>query len=85
MITVQELEKQVWEKDGVRIVIRDRATSKVREFEFKNRANERSSIANFLKNRIHPRVDDREVVVVDGKGNVPNGNRLLKTLRESYN
>ena len=84
-MTIQELEKQVWEQDKVRIIIRDRATSKVRKYERRNAAKENWSITGFLTNRIHPLVAEKEVVVIDGKGSVPHGRTLLKTLRESYN
>lgn len=84
-MTVQELEQQVWEQDKVRIIVRDRATSTVREYERRNKAKEGWSITGFLTSRIFPLVSNREVVVVDGKGNVPHGRTLLKTLRESYN
>ncbi len=85
MITVQELEKQVWKLDGVRIVIRDRATSKVQKCWHKRAARENWSITKFLAKRIRPLVAEREVVVINGEAAVANGKMLLKTLRASYN
>jgi len=85
MITVQELEKQVWKLDGVRIIIRDRAVSKVRKFGYKRAAKEKWSITKFLASRIRPLVAEREVVVINGKAAVANGKMFLKTLRASYN
>ena len=51
-MTVDELEKKVWEQDGVRIVVRDRATATVNEYLQTNAAQENWRITQFLTNRI---------------------------------
>lgn len=84
-MTVQEFESRVWEVDTVRIVIRDRQTQSVGAYSQKNAAKENWNITGYLKNRISPLIGDREVVVLDGKGKIPNGRTLLKTIRLSYN
>lgn len=84
-MTIQKFEKKVWEVDKVRIVIRDRQTQKVSTYEQKNAAKENWNITGYLKNRISPLIGDREVVVLDGKGKIPNGRTSLKTIRLSYN
>lgn len=84
-MTIADFEKKVWEKDKVRIVIRERSTRKVNAYSSKNAAKENWNVAQFLRNRISPLIEGREVVVVDGSGDVPHGRKLLKTIRESYN
>ena len=84
-MTVQELEKKVWDQDHVRIVVRDRSNVKVKEYDQKRAAQENWRITQFLNNRIAPLVKDREVAVIDGDGKMPNGNIQLKTIRLSYN
>ncbi len=84
-MTIVELEKTVWEQDGIRIVVRDRSLTKVDVYPHKNAAKENWSITQFLRNRITPLVEGREVAVVEGSGRVANGKKLLKTIRESYN
>ncbi len=84
-MTIGELEKTVWELDGVRIVVRDRSETKVDAYPHSNAAAEDWSITQFLRNRISPVVEGREVAVVEGGGKVANGRKLLKTIRESYN
>jgi len=84
-MTIAELEKKVWDQDGVRIVVRDRLTVSVGKYARRNAAQETWSIKKFLNNRINPLVKEREVVVLDGKGKIPHGRTLLKTVRLSYN
>lgn len=84
-MTIRELEQRVWEQDKVRIAIRDRATARVGNYTYRNAAQGNWRITQFLTNRILPLVSDREVIVMDGKGNVPHGGTQLRTLRESYN
>lgn len=84
-MTVEELEKKVWDQDGIRIVVRDRSNAKVKEYNQKKAAQDNWRITQFLHNRIAPLVKDREVAVIDGDGKVPNGNMKLYTIRQSYN
>jgi hypothetical protein len=84
-MTIQQLEKKVWQQDGIRIVVRDRSTSKVGDYTRTNKAGENSQITTFLKNRITPLVGDKQVVVLGGDGEVVHGRTQLKTIRESYN
>jgi len=84
-MTVAELEKKVWDQDGVRIVVRDRLTAPVGKYTRQYAAQATWSIRKFLDNRINPLVKGREVVVLDGKGKIPNGRTLLMTIRRSYN
>ena len=84
-MTVAELEKKVWDQDGVRIVLRDRSRARVGKYIRQNAARETWSIKKFLDNRINPLVREKEVVVLDGKGKIPHGRTLLKTIRLSYN
>jgi len=84
-MTVQELETKVWEQDRIRIIVRDRSTGMVGQYRHRNAAQENWRITQFLNTRIGPLVKDREVVVLDGTGEVPHGRTLLKSVRQSYN
>lgn len=84
-MTIQELEKKVWDQDRIRIVVRDRSTAKIGTYTHRNAAQENWRITQFLSSRISPLVRDREVAVLDGQGNLAHGRTLLKTLRQSYN
>lgn len=84
-MTIKELEKKVWDQDRVRIVLRDRSTVKVGKYIYQYAAQETWSIKKFLDNRINPLIEDREVVVLDGKGKIAHRGTSLKTIRLSYN
>lgn len=84
-MTIVELEKTVWEQDRVRIVVRDRSATRVTAYPHKNAAKENWSVTQFLRNRINPIVESREVAVVEGSGKIANGKKLLRTIRDSYN
>ncbi|MGB2937816.1 MAG: hypothetical protein WBD05_06420 [Phycisphaerae bacterium] len=83
-MTVQELEDKVLEQDGIRIVIRDAATAKVKTYCHKNAAQLSWRITQFLQKRIVPLLNGQEVVVLDGNGEQPHGGRLLSSIRASY-
>jgi len=83
-MTVQEIENKVWEQDGNRIIVRDRSSATVGKYVHRNTAQGRWRITESLNSRIGRLVKDREVVVLDGKGKMPNGRTLLKTIRQSY-
>jgi len=84
-MTVKELEKKVWDQDRVRIVLRDRSMATVGKYTYQKAVQETWSIKKFLDNRINRLVNDKEVVVLDGKGEIAHRGTLLKTIRLSYN
>jgi hypothetical protein len=83
-MTVKELEAKVWEQDGVRMIVRDRSKLKTKEYGQVKAAQGSWSIKRFIRNRIEPLVKDKEVVIIDGNGNIPHGKTLLKKVRKSY-
>ena len=84
-MTVRELEDKVWDQDRIRIVIREHSSAQMSPYRYSNAAQENWRITQFLRNRVHPLIESREVVVLAGNGEVPHGRTLLRTLRESYN
>jgi hypothetical protein len=84
-MTIEELEKKVWDQDHIRIIVRDRSNATVKEYNQKRAAQDNWRITQFLKNRIAPLIKDREAAVIDGDGKIPHGNIKLNTIRQSYN
>lgn len=83
---VKELEDKVWEQDGIRIVVRDSCTAKVKSYTQKNAAQENWNISKYIQSRIRNLLGNTtEVVVLKGDGEHAHGRTLLKTIRESYN
>lgn len=83
-VEIAAFESMVWRLEGVRIVVRDWSDDRIRGYGYRNKANRSWRIATFLTNRIAPYTLDREVVVVDGWGELPHGNTRLHSLRNSY-
>ena len=83
-MNVKEFEDAVWAKERIRIVIRAAANRVVKKYDYKNAAQENRSVTELLQGRIQKRVGDLEVVVIQGNGEQPRGNVILRTLRDSY-
>jgi len=67
-MTVQDLEDKVWSMDGIRVVIRAAANTKVKDYTHKNAAQGNWRITQFLDKRIYPLLKGQEVIVLEGNG-----------------
>jgi hypothetical protein len=83
---VTDLEDAVWDVEGIRIVIRasTKSTRVMLAYNFKKAAPQTWTVSEWFENRVRPRTGSREVVVIGGDGEQPNGNMKLRTLRSSY-
>ena len=81
---VQELEDKVWTQDGIRIVVRAASAAEVRQYAHKKAAEVNWRVTEFLEKRINPLLDGKEVIVLEGNGEQPNGNSRLGSIRQSY-
>ncbi len=77
-------EQQVWEVEGIRIVVRADENDELKDYGYKRAAPETWSTREFLENRIEPLVGDRKVVVIRGDGQKSHGAVKLRNLRASY-
>ena len=83
-MTVQEFEDKVWEVEGIRIVIRANTKDSVTAYNYQNAAQETWRVTQWLKNRIRPKLRNKQVALVEGNGEEPHGRTILRTLRKSY-
>ena len=83
-MNVIEFEQRVFEIEEVRLVIRAPSTAEVEDFDFQRSAATGTSITEWIRQRIEPRIGDYTVVVVDGSGSIPHGRTRMSRLRESY-
>ena len=80
-----KFEQKVFEKEGVRIVIRADSEAKVEKFDYQRCATGSMTLADWLSKRIYPLTGKYEVVVVNGRGETdPHGKTHMETLRDSY-
>lgn len=80
-----EFEKKVWDVEGVRVVLRANPDTEVVDYDYKYAANEVWSIAEFLEKRISKYTNEIPVIVIQGDGQEPHGNVILRTIRGKYN
>ena len=83
-MNVKEFEDAVWATEGIRIAIRATANREVENYDYKQAAPHSWRTSELLQGRIRPLVGDLEVVVIQGNGEQPRGNVILRTLRASY-
>tara|TARA_B100000700_G_scaffold331223_2_gene462419 strand:+ start:6894 stop:7163 length:270 start_codon:yes stop_codon:yes gene_type:complete len=83
-MTVKEFEEAVWQLEGIRLVIREASGAEVADYDYDRAAYRTHSITEWLRNRIYPRLDGLEAVVINGYGEIPNGRTRLDNLRATY-
>lgn len=88
MTSVYDYERQVFEKEGVRIVIRSNGNGvELPDYGYQRQASDNTRLSDFLANRIDSTLDgfNLSYSVVSGDGNASvHGNTKLEKLRESY-
>lgn len=86
-VTIKEFEEQVWNIEGIRIVVRviDTTRSRIEPYEYIRRAARNWRVTTWLSHRITRYVGtEQEVVVLMGNGGIAHGRTLLQTVRGSY-
>jgi hypothetical protein len=81
---VWEFEQAVWHIDHLRLVIRASRDGEVADFTQVNGAAAKTSLTEYLKTRIEPRINGSQYIVIDGNGETPHGKTSMETLRQSY-
>ena len=83
-MNVAEFEQKIFEVEEVRLVVRAPAGTQIGDYDFQRCAASGTSVTEWLKQRVWPRVNGLEVVVVDGSGAYPHGRTRMSTLRDTY-
>ena len=84
-ITASELEEQIYDREGVRIVIRAGKDTRFAPYDYERKASATMSKNSWYMSRVKPILGDYEGEVVDGTGDIPHGRTQMKKIRESYN
>ena len=83
-MTVWEFEEAVWNMETIRIVLRADRDEVVGDYLFERQSAGNTTMSAFLQGRITERLNGKDFFVVDGHGEWPHGNTLLRTVRDSY-
>jgi hypothetical protein len=82
---VWKFEQKVFEKEGVRLVVRAPSEAAVAPFKYDRAAKGSTRINDWLETRIYPLTGDFEVFIVNGRGEIDHhGNTQMVTIRDSY-
>ncbi|MDF2608889.1 MAG: hypothetical protein K0R92_363 [Lachnospiraceae bacterium] len=83
-VTASELEEQIFDKEGVRIVIRSGKEERFPPYSYKNKASATMSKNTWYMSRVKPLLGDKEGEIIDGTGDIPHGRTQMKNMRDSY-
>jgi hypothetical protein len=83
-VTASELEEQIFDKEGVRVVIRAGKDTKFPPYNYKNKASASMSKTSWYMSRVKPLLGEFEGEVVDGHGEMPHGRTQMIKMRDSY-
>ena len=83
-VTASELEEQIFDKEGVRIVIRAGKDTRFTPYDYERRASATMSKNSWYMSRVKPILGNCEGEVIDGTGDIPHGKTQMKKIRDSY-
>ena len=81
---VGEFEQAVLELEGIVVRIRAARNEEVEAYDYQRKAGGETSVTEWLETRIHPKLGNRGISVIDGNHQEPHGRTRLRILRETY-
>lgn len=84
-ISILELERQILEKEGFRIIFRVGCSTLTRSYDYIRQSPSKMNLSKFIESRIIPLVGNIDFEILDGRALVPTRRTTLGTLRNSYN
>lgn len=83
-IKASDFEEKVWAVEGVRVILRTDPNTLVKDYGYKNSADETWRVTELIEKRIEKCVGDTSIVIVQGDGEEPHGRVILRTLKNGY-
>lgn len=83
-ISATELERQVFELEEIRIVIRNNKMTQYSGYNYSRKASSNASLTDWYQTRLKPIIGGDDAVIIDGYGNIPHGRTNIETVRNSY-
>ena len=84
LVPASELERQIFEVEEVRVIIRAPRSSTFPPYPYQRKSSSSTSVSDWLEQRIKPLLGEIQVDVIKGDGNCPHGRTNMETLRNSY-
>lgn len=83
-VSASELERQIFELDEVKVVIRAPREQMFQEYKYQKKADKAASVSEWAESRIKPIMEGTEYEIVKGDGSSPHGRTKMETVRSSY-
>lgn len=83
-ISATELERQIFELEEIRVVIRSNKSTLYGKYNYTRKAASNTSITDWYLTRLKPIIGEYEATIIDGNGNTPHGRTNIETVRNSY-
>lgn len=83
-VTASELEDQIFDKEGIRVVIRAGKDTRFPPYNYERKASATMSKNNWYMSRLKPLIGEYEGEIIDGSGDTPHGRTQMKKIRDSY-
>lgn len=83
-ISATELERQIFELEEIRVVIRSNKSTQYSNYKYTRKAASNTSITDWYLARLKPIIGEDEATIIDGNGNTPHGRTNIETVRNSY-
>lgn len=83
-VSATELERQIFEKEEVRVVIRAPRDTQFDEYKYDRKASTTTSINDWYNTRLKPILGQHDADIIDGYGTNPHGRTGIEKVRTSY-
>lgn len=83
-VSATELERQIFELEEIRIVIRSNKTTQYDIYDYIRKAAGNTSITDWYVTRLKPIIGEDDATIIDGNGTSPHGRTNIETVRNSY-
>lgn len=83
-VAATELERQIFETEEIRVVIRSKRGDLFDEYPYVRKAATSTSITEWYNTRLKPLIGAEDADVIDGNGTNPHGRSNIETVRNSY-
>jgi hypothetical protein len=84
-VSATELERQIFEKEEIRVVIRCTRTQMFDSYNYHRKATGNIQISEWYMTRLKPLLGDSfDAEIINGNGIIPHGRIPIEKIRESY-
>ena len=83
-VSATDLERQIFEKEEIKIVIRAPKNTSFNEYSYDRKAATNTSITDWYNTRLKPIIGDYDADIIDGFGTNPHGRTKIENVRNSY-